>query len=218
MDCALVFNAIHGSDEKDPSTIPAPFRFDSDADLSALRIGYDESAPEAFVEALRELGADPSPMPEMPDVRIDSLGAESAAAFDDHVAPGGELPPMPEGLTEAEQRRMNRFRRGRDILAMDYIQSQRRRRILMQRTAEAMEGFDMFVSGSGQVRLTNDTGHPAVVLPYGFGDSNPDDEYAHEQPITTTIVGDLFADDKILAVAHAYQSATDWHTRRPPLG
>ena len=31
-------------------------------------------------------------------------------------------------------------------------------------------------------------------------------------------VGDLFADDKILSVAHAYQSATDWHQRHPDLG
>ena len=33
-----------------------------------------------------------------------------------------------------------------------------------------------------------------------------------------TIVGNLFADDKILSVAHAYQAATDWHRRRPDLG
>ena len=33
---------------------------------------------------------------------------------------------------------------------------------------QAMEGFDMFVSGRGQVGLTNQTGHPAVVVPNGF--------------------------------------------------
>jgi aspartyl-tRNA(Asn)/glutamyl-tRNA(Gln) amidotransferase subunit A len=36
-------------------------------------------------------------------------------------------------------------------------------------------------------------------------------------PLTTTLIGDLFADDKILSVAHAYQSVTDWHLRRPEL-
>jgi len=27
----------------------------------------------------------------------------------------------------------------------------------------------------------------------------------------------LFADDKILSVAHAYQAATEWHLRHPDL-
>ena len=47
---------------------------------------------------------------------------------------------------------------------MDYVQSQRRRFLVMQEMAEAMDGFDMFVSGSGEVGLTNQTGHPAVLV------------------------------------------------------
>ena len=46
------------------------------------------------------------------------------------------------------------------------------------------------------------------------------DRYAIERagkPVGTTIIGDPFADDKILSVAHAYQAATDWHTRHPSL-
>ena len=84
--------------------------------------------------------------------------------------------------------------------------------------AEAMEGFDMFVSGSGHVGLTNQTGHPAAVLAYDFGIRNPDAESPTEMPLTTTLVGDLFADDKILSVASAFQRQTDWHRRRPPTG
>jgi hypothetical protein len=33
----------------------------------------------------------------------------------------------------------------------------------------------------------------------------------------TTLLEDLFADDTILSVAHAFQKATDWHTRRPDM-
>ena len=79
-DCALVFNTIHGSDEKDPATLTTPFNFDRNLDLSTLSIGYDEQAPEAFVEALRTLGADPKPMTEMPQGRSNALNVESAAA------------------------------------------------------------------------------------------------------------------------------------------
>lgn len=46
-------------DEKDPATVMAPFQFDRDPDLSKLRIGYDERAPQALVDKLRELGAEP---------------------------------------------------------------------------------------------------------------------------------------------------------------
>ena len=87
----------------------------------------------------------------------------------------------------------------------------------MREMAEAMEGFDMFVSGSGETGLTNDTGHPAVVVPYDFGVRNPDADNPTTMPLTTIIVGDLFADDKILSLAHAFQSETDWHLRRPDL-
>jgi aspartyl-tRNA(Asn)/glutamyl-tRNA(Gln) amidotransferase subunit A len=81
----------------------------------------------------------------------------------------------------------------------------------MRQMADLMKDFDMYVSGQGDVGLTNQTGHPAVVLPYTFGTG------ANAQPVCTTIIGDLFADDKILSVAHAYQRATRWHERHPNL-
>ncbi len=215
LDCALVFNAIHGADEKDPASLTVPFRFDPDPDLSAMRIGFDEDAPESFVDALRALGADPQPMPEIPNRRSNALGVESSAAFDFHVAPDGEPPQIPEDVDEDERRRRSRFRGGRDVPALDFVQSQRRRHILMKEMAEVMKDFDMFVSGSGLVGLTNQTGHPAAVVPYEFGERNPDDESPTEMPLTTTLIGDLFTDDRILSVAHAFQRGTDWHARRP---
>jgi Asp-tRNA(Asn)/Glu-tRNA(Gln) amidotransferase A subunit family amidase len=217
-DCALVFNTLHGASEKDPATITAPFIFDRNVDLGALRIGFDEDAPESFVRKLSDLGADPREMSELPRARMNQLGAESAAAFDYHVAPDGVEPePVPEDLDAGERRRRGRFRNGRSMTALDYINGQRRRLILMQEMEEAMDGFDLFVSGSGAVGLTNDTGHPAAIVPYGFGERNPDADNPTTMPLTTTLVGDLFADDKILNVAHAFQSATDWHLRRPDM-
>ena len=87
----------------------------------------------------------------------------------------------------------------------------------MKEMDEAMDGFDMFVSGSGHVGLTNQTGHPAAIVPYGFGVRDTESETPTEMPLTTTLIGTLFSDDKILSVAHAFQSRSDWHTRRPPL-
>ncbi len=218
-DCALVFNAIHGASEQDPATLTAPFRFDRGPDLGTLRIGYTEDAPESFLQELSDLGARLLEMPELPRGSSSALSVESSAAFDFHIAPDGVEPePLPEDLEPAERRNRGRFRGGRDVRGIDYVNGQRRRLLLMKDMAEVMEDFDMFVSGSGQVGLTNQTGHPAAIVPYGFGERNPDDDAPTTMPLTTTLIGDLFADDKILSVAHAYQEATDWHLRRPPLG
>jgi Asp-tRNA(Asn)/Glu-tRNA(Gln) amidotransferase A subunit family amidase len=53
-----------------------------------------------------------------------------------------------------------------------------------------------------------------VVLPYTFG---PQGEQTHEQPRCTMLIGQLFSDDLLLSVAHAYQIRHDWHLRQPSL-
>ena len=217
-DCALVFNEIHGASENDPSSLTAPFRFDPNADFSDYRIGFDEDAPREFLDQLEGMGVELREMGEIPQGSSNSLGVESSAAFDFYVSPDGEEPePVPDGLEPREARRRTRFRRGRDIRGMDYVQSQRRRLILMKEMQEAMQDFDMFVSGSGHVGLTNQTNNPAAIVQYGFGVRNPDDDNPTTMPLTTTLLGQLFADDKILSVAHAFQKQTDWHLRRPSL-
>jgi Asp-tRNA(Asn)/Glu-tRNA(Gln) amidotransferase A subunit family amidase len=92
-DCAMVFNAIHGVDEKDPSTLMAPFHFDRTLALSSVRIGVDADAPKAFVDKLRELGAKPKPIGPRPQLGGGGGrgggggggGGEGAAAFDFYV-------------------------------------------------------------------------------------------------------------------------------------
>jgi Asp-tRNA(Asn)/Glu-tRNA(Gln) amidotransferase A subunit family amidase len=63
--------------------------------------------------------------------------------------------------------------------------------------------------GGGNLLLTNLTGHPAVVLPNGFRSDGT--------PTSITFTGRLFGETTLLAAAHAYQSATDFNRRRPPL-
>jgi Asp-tRNA(Asn)/Glu-tRNA(Gln) amidotransferase A subunit family amidase len=105
-----------------------------------------------------------------------------------------------------------RFMRGRTVTAFDFLQSQRRRLLLMQEMATLMKDYDMYVPANGDVGLTNQTGHPAAIVPYKFSDGE------NSQPVCATIIGDLFADDKILSVAHAFQAATERHLRHPRMG
>jgi amidase len=86
-DCAMVFNTIHGVDEKDPSTVMTPFQFDRNIKLASMRIGVDPNAPKEFIDKLRELGMNPTTIGPRPTVPGSGggLGAEGAAAFDAYV-------------------------------------------------------------------------------------------------------------------------------------
>ena len=55
----------------------------------------------------------------------------------------------------------------------------------------------------------NTLGLPTISVPCGFSKDG--------LPIGLQIAGPMFNESAVLALAHAYQQATDWHTRRPPL-
>src|SRR5947209_2810435 len=76
-DCAMVFNTIHGADAKDPGTLTTPFHFDRAIKLSSMRIGVDANAPKEFVDTLKELGANPTPLGPRPQMAGGGLGVES---------------------------------------------------------------------------------------------------------------------------------------------
>jgi aspartyl-tRNA(Asn)/glutamyl-tRNA(Gln) amidotransferase subunit A len=62
-------------------------------------------------------------------------------------------------------------------------------------------------------RLTrpfNGLGLPALSLPCGFSRAG--------LPLAFQLVGRPFEEATVLRLGHAYQQATDWHTRRPALG
>lgn len=71
--------------------------------------------------------------------------------------------------------------------------------------------YDWFTSGGGcfNTRPFDSFGIPAVSLPCGFT--------AAGMPIGLMIAGPHFTEGKVLALAYAYQQATDWHKRRPVL-
>jgi aspartyl-tRNA(Asn)/glutamyl-tRNA(Gln) amidotransferase subunit A len=61
----------------------------------------------------------------------------------------------------------------------------------------------------GNTRALDDYGLPTITVPCGFSKSG--------LPIGLQISGANWRESDVLALAHAYQCATDWHTRRPPL-
>lgn len=103
----------------------------------------------------------------------------------------------------------NVFRASRFIPAVEYIQANRLRRLIIQDMQKL--DVDVYLSpsfGGSNLLLTNLTGHPCVVLPNGFD--------AKGSPTSVTFIGRLFGEAPLLAVAKAYQDATDFHTKHPP--
>lgn len=221
-DCAVVFNAIHGADPMDRTAVTQPFQWDpAGIDLSSLRIGYIRSAFEeerdnkAFddetINVLRALGANLVPV-ELPDYPMQMLSlfyrAEAAAAFDELTRSGRD-----ELLVrQVKDAWPNVFRAARLIPAVEYIQANRLRTLLMQGMADLMSQVDLYIapSFSDTLLLTNLTGHPAVVVPNGFS--------AEGIPASSiTFIGDIYGEATTLAVAKMYQDATDFHLRRPAM-
>jgi len=58
---------------------------------------------------------------------------------------------------------------------------------------------------------TSLAGLPGMSIPCGFGEGDKNGK----RPVGLQIIGNYFAEAKLLNIAHQYQQATDWHTRTP---
>ncbi len=220
-DCALVFDVIRGPDGIDQTLVNAPFNYDPDIDLSKVRIGYlkdlfDEQydgheADSVSLSTLRELGVELVPI-SLPDYPVEALAfilsAEAAAAFDD-LTRSGRDDLMVRQIKNAWP---NVFRSSRFIPAVEYIQANRLRFTIIQEMQKIMDEIDVYVApsfGGNNLLLTNLTGHPCLVLPNGFDEKG--------SPRSISFIGGLFEEAALLAVARAYQEATAFHLKHPPL-
>jgi aspartyl-tRNA(Asn)/glutamyl-tRNA(Gln) amidotransferase subunit A len=108
----------------------------------------------------------------------------------------------------------------------DYLEAQRARTVLARQFGELLTRVDVLamptlqstapsfqqVEVHGFTRspftgLFNLSGQPALSLPCGFDQAG--------LPIGLMLTGRAFDETTLLRVAHAYESATPWHTRRP---
>ena len=231
-DCALVLDAIHGPDGKDPMAIPASFNWDASLKPSRLRVGYVKAAfdlpvtdpkdekrtlhptkkfDDAALGVLRAIGVNLIPV-DLPDLPYDAmriiLTAEAAAAFDEMTRSDRDNLMVQQGKSDWP----NTFRAARFIPAVDYVNANRVRSSAIRAWDQLMQKVDVIVTPTGAATLsqlvaTNLTGHPAVILPNGFRDDGT--------PVSLTFLGGLFEEAKLLAVANAYQRTTGFHLVHP---
>ena len=246
-DAALVLNAIAGHDPRDPSSSDVPsedFTAALDEGVSGIRVGipteffYDTIDPEVkeavseSTRVLEELGAsvDEVSIPALDhSVTISGtiLLAEAAEIHIDH------LRHRADDIGDDVRARLEL---GALTTATDYIKAQRARTEFNRQVAGAFQRFDILLAptepiaapkigettvGVGDTvepalallpRLTrpfNIGGVPAISVPCGFTSTG--------MPIGVQLAGRPFHEATVLRVAHAYEQATEWHTRKPPL-
>ena len=125
---------------------------------------------------------------------------------------------------------LQRILRGRDIAATAYARGRYELAVIRRRIAEVFSEVDLLVTPTMQslpitvedartapddaIRIRNTMpfnifGIPTITIPCGFSREG--------LPIGLQISGPAFGELDVLAIAHAYQQVTDWHTRTPPL-
>ena len=235
-DCAYLLQAIAGHDAADPASSTRPvddYVGALDGSVRGLRIGVprnyffedaDTDNVRAFEDALgtlRKLGAD------VRDLQIPAFNLSRSfmlimlsEAFAYHEQ---DLRLHPELYGEMLRERLLT---GALVTGPEYVQAQRVRMQICADVAEVMKTVDVLATPTTPKTAptfktmydpelafprTNmpPTGQPTLALPCGLSASG--------LPLSLQLSGRAFEEATVLRLGHAYQRATDWHTRRPPV-
>ena len=246
-DACIVLNAIAGEDERDPTSLrdPVPdYRAALADDLLPLRVGLAESMLERVVDAevtsavevaarvLAGLGAgiEPVTVP-MIDESVEAWGnlfvAECLLAHADYYPDRAEdysealrlFLEQGSGLPGTEYARAHltrlKARRAISLLfdAVDVLALPTMGRLPPSLEEFPASGIIPQESAGALLSFTAPfalTGHPAISVPCGFSRDG--------LPIGLQLVGPHGAEALLLKVAGAFENATDWTERRPPIG
>jgi Asp-tRNA(Asn)/Glu-tRNA(Gln) amidotransferase A subunit family amidase len=174
------------------------------------------------------------------------LAAECGAAFQPDTLNGKirelDTPRDFLGSSRAYSTWAGTFRGAQFVPAPDYVNAMRARTRLQQEMWEAYKDVDVVIlastPGGGAVgvtgentSVTNLTGNPCITAPAamytpqqggrGRGGAAADPNAPPPAPLparpgTVRFLGALYRDDLVVRVAHAYQSATEFHKATPP--
>ena len=243
-DAGHVLRAIAGADANDPTALQAEVP-DYGADppsVQTVRVGFDPEGALGGVEAdvaqvvrealatVAELGA---------DVREVSLPPTMPLAADWGTYVGTEAAVVHEQTFPSHAAEYGQFMReilqgGHAVSGIQMARIERERRVFAGKLAALFDDVDLLVipvlplanltldrlkqllfnpeTLPDLLRFTgpfNFSGNPTITLPGGF------DSYG--APIGFQFVGRHLAEPLLITAGRAFQGATDWHRRRPPI-
>ena len=242
-DAAIVMQAISKPDGRDMSVMDVPFNWNAGLDIKTLEVGilqesFDElTEPAAKANAaatlavLKGLGVTsfaPVPVPAFA-ADVSGIGVESAAFFDQH-ARAGRMAKARAGVGRPT---------GRLVSAVDFLQGQRLRMMMMEELAQATAHVDVYVVASNSIGRGGPGGPPPGAAAGGapggprrpqgptqrhFTMANlacypavnvPNGFAEGGTPTSIVFYAQPFREMELLALAKAYQDKAQWHTRRP---
>jgi aspartyl-tRNA(Asn)/glutamyl-tRNA(Gln) amidotransferase subunit A len=242
VDCATVFQVIHGADPRDPTAVPAPFAFDPKAKMTGRRLGlvkreFDQIPAKAkpaynnVVKTLKDLGCTIEEV-DLPDYPYNIVSrfvwqVEGGTVFES-FARKGELQ---EALIN--KNKWLGWKAAMLIPAADYMKVLRIRHAIILETAKLYQRFDALIAPrnpAGARLIVNPPNAPTDEPAAGGGNGNlgtlgnvaglpgvsvPCGFTEIGLPMALNFVGAPMTDGKILEIAYAYEQANNWHERRP---
>jgi Asp-tRNA(Asn)/Glu-tRNA(Gln) amidotransferase A subunit family amidase len=242
-DTGIVLSTLNGYDENDLSSISAPFNFDTTENIKDLVIGYlpeafGKGATEVDREALKvatSLGAKVKEvkLEDLPYMSlINILYAEAGAAFEQLTLSNED-----DTLTWQDDGAWpNTFRKARFLSAVDHVQLDRLRYLVMKALDNLFSEIDVLIGpfDTGPMLVaSNFTGHPCLHLRAGFeqlasrgaaslgeGKLNTGEAGTGEKflvPHGISLWGRLFEEEKILNFGMALEKELSVFKKRPKL-
>ena len=238
-DVAQLLQGMAGPDPKDPSTVGQPegnFSLTLPNGLQGKRIGLPRSSyftgtdPEVVlaihtdVKQLEKLGASIQEV----DLSPTGYGAASSWTIAYTEAFAFHRPCFARHWVDYTPAFRRRITSAAMLTAEECVTAHRIRRVIIAEYQRILGQVEVIVTPTvshpafpiGKVSPLSDmlnflrpvslAGLPALSLPCGFTEAG--------LPIGMQLVGRLWEEGTILQVGHAYEQATDWHKRRPPLG
>jgi aspartyl-tRNA(Asn)/glutamyl-tRNA(Gln) amidotransferase subunit A len=235
-DAALVLQALAGFDAADAITSDAPVPDYSAAlhmPLGKLRLGlprdyfFENLDAEVAAAVERAIELMRPKFREVRDVKLPRFQFVSNGSYDvellHYQAPFFHK--SPELYHRWSRRQLTELE---SVTALNYVETLRRIRECRRDIRRIFEQVDILLLPTKRdiaptIQATVDEsyrrppsntaafnrfGTPAISIPCGFSQG---------MPVGLQIVGRAFAESQVLAVAHAYQQGTDWHTRHPRL-
>ena len=218
LDTAAVLSAINGADAGDPDAHEVDFYFNPSDSVAKLKIAYDPAWFEEnrdFFEKVKKTCEENGlellelKLPDYPyRALMNLISVDAACSFEELTLNDRD----DELVCQEPNAWPNTFRAARFVPAMEYVQLQRFRRMIMGTMADLFEKTDMFVSPGNigpMLMITNCTGSPSLTFRAGFREDGT--------PFGVNLWGKPYDEARMCRVGMLFESKLDvWH-RKPSL-